>query len=330
MTQFQPEDFMIKKESLLRGALNRVWQNKRYIFWFYVLNVLLAWFGAGAFESQAHAMLDHSLLSDRLVHGFDLGVMVEMLARPEFGPALASATPAMHFALLYFFLTALFTPGVLQGYSTTYRLPREEFFRACGRNLWRFIRLIIMAGILFGVASGVLFGVRAVLLQEVAKSTNELLPFYVSLASFCAIFLVMATLRFGFDLAEADLVLSDQRVVRKSIRLGFRHAWCSLGRLLGAYVLTALIAALALLAGTLLWIELVASESLVGAVVISQLTLLLLLIPRFWQRGIAVTYYLQNMVEPVVDPSFAPFAPTAAAESAPTDAIPAAPQLAES
>jgi len=25
----------------------------------------------------------------------------------------------------------------------------------------------------------------------------------------------------------------------------------------------------------------------------------LLLIPRFWQRGVAVTYYLQNMVEPI-------------------------------
>jgi hypothetical protein len=38
----------------------------------------------------------------------------------------------------------------------------------------------------------------------------------------------------------------------------------------------------------------------IGAIVISQLILLLLLIPRFWQRGIVVTYYLQNMVEPVV------------------------------
>jgi hypothetical protein len=35
------------------------------------------------------------------------------------------------------------------------------------------------------------------------------------------------------------------------------------------------------------------------------LTLLLLLIPRFWQRGVAVTYYLQNMVEPIAVRSFA-------------------------
>ena len=39
--------------------------------------------------------------------------------------------------------------------------------------------------------------------------------------------------------------------------------------------------------------------SVIGAFFVSQLTLLLLLIPRFWQRGVAVTYYLQNMVEPI-------------------------------
>jgi hypothetical protein len=39
--------------------------------------------------------------------------------------------------------------------------------------------------------------------------------------------------------------------------------------------------------------------SVMGAFFVSQLTLLLLLIPRFWQRGVAVTYYLQNMVQPI-------------------------------
>ncbi|HEY6765824.1 MAG TPA: hypothetical protein VI386_13720, partial [Candidatus Sulfotelmatobacter sp.] len=36
-----------------------------------------------------------------------------------------------------------------------------------------------------------------------------------------------------------------------------------------------------------------------GAFVVGQLTLLLLLIPRFRQRGVAVAYYKQRMVAPV-------------------------------
>jgi hypothetical protein len=47
------------------------------------------------------------------------------------------------------------------------------------------------------------------------------------------------------------------------------------------------------------WLRLVPPASVLGAFVVSQLTLLLLLIPRFWQRGVAVSYYLQNMVAPI-------------------------------
>jgi hypothetical protein len=293
-------------KGLLGGALSRVGHNKRYIFWFYVLNVALAWLGAGAFQAEAHEILDHSLLSSRLVHGFDVGIFIEMLARPEFGSILASVAPAMHFAVLYFLVTALFMPGVLQGYSSTYRLPRDEFFHACGRNLWRFVRLMIVAVIVVGILSAALFGLRGALMDKALESTNELLHFEVSVAGLSVIFLVMTAVRIWFDLAEADVVLSDQRAVRKSIGAGFRHAWRSLGRLLGAYVLIAFIGIGVLVGGIYCWIKFVPSASVLGAVVVSQFMLILLLIARFWQRGVAVTYYLHDMVEPIPEKPFMP------------------------
>src|SRR5271168_665064 len=258
---------MSENQRLLSGGLSRVRHNKRYIFWFYVLNVALAWFGAGAFNSQVHQILDRSLHADRLVNGFDLGVLIEMLARPEFGPTLASAAPAMHFALFFLLLTALFLPGVLQGYASTYRLPREDFFRACGRNLWRFIRLMIVAGIVFAIVAGVLFGIRGALLKAAGESTNELLPFYVSMASLAVIFLVMSVLRIWFDLAQADVVLSDQRAVRKSIGAAFRHTWRGLGRLLTSYVVATIFAAIVLVAGIWVWMKFVPPASVTGAFV---------------------------------------------------------------
>jgi hypothetical protein len=65
--------------------------------------------------------------------------------------------------------------------------------------------------------------------------------------------------------------------------------------------------------------NLVPAASVGGAIFISQLTLLLLLIPRFWQRGIAVSYYLENMVEPVVVQAFtaAPVVPPVEPVSSP-------------
>jgi hypothetical protein len=319
---------MAENQGLLSSGWSMVGRNKRYIVWFYLLNVMLAWFGAAAFSNQAHAILDHSLQADRLVHGFDMGILTEMFARPEFGPTSASGASAVDFAFIFFLATALFLPGVLQGYASTYRLPREDFFRACGRNLWRFIRLMIVAGIVMGIVAGVLFGIRAALLKAADASTNELLPVYLSLASLIAIFLVMSVLRIWFDLAQTDVVVSDQRAVRRSIGAGFRHTWRGLGRLLASYVTTTIVAAIVLVAGIWVWMKFVPPASVTGAFLVSQLVLLLLLIPRFWQRGVAVTYYLQNMVQPVVVvESFTSVTVAApvAIESAPAPVVPITP-----
>jgi hypothetical protein len=318
---------MNENAGLLSNGWRRMAHNKRYIVWFYLLNLALAGLGAAAFSNQAHDFLDHSLLSDRLLHGFDVGVLIETFSQPDFGPTHAARVSGLHFALIFFAAFALFLPGVLQGYASTYRLPREEFFRACGRNLWRFIRLMIVAGIVMGIAAGLLFALRAALLTKADESTNELLPVYVSLGSLLVIFLVMTTFRVWFDLAQTDVVLSDQRAVRRSIGAGFRHTWRNLGRLVGSYIVTTIVAAIVLVTGILIWLKFVPPASVFGAIVVSQLTLLLLLIPRFWQRGVAVSYYLQNMVQPVAVQSFAPAPVIAPSVIAPAAVEPAAPPI---
>jgi hypothetical protein len=291
---------MEQQRGLLSDGWSRVAHNKRYIFWFYVLNVTLAWLGAAAFGNQLHDYLDHSMQAERMLNGFDIGVVVEMFAQPEFGPVHAANVGGLHLALAFFLFTVCFIPGVLQGYGATYRLPREDFFRACGRSLWRFIRLLIIAGIVMGAVAGALFALQGVLEKQAAESTNELLLPEVRFAGLLIIFLVMAALRIWFDLVQTDIVLSDQNAVRKSIGLGFRHTWRNLGSLLGSYVVTTIVALVTLIAGLCVWMKFVPPASVIGAVVVTQLTLLLLLVPRFWQRGVAVSYYLQNMVEPIL------------------------------
>jgi hypothetical protein len=290
---------MEEHKGLLSSAWGRVASNKRYIVWFYILNLALAWLGAAAFSHQAHEYLDHSLLSQRLVHGMDIGVVVEMFVQPEFGPVSAARAAGLHFALAFFLLTAVFMPGVLQGFSSTYRLPREDFFRSCGRNLWRFIRLMIVAGIVIGAVASALFALQGVILKAADESTSELLPFEMRMLCLAIIFLVITALRIWFDLAEADVVLSDQNAVRRSIAVGFRHTWRNLGRLLGGYVLITIVALFILCTGLVTWEKLVPSDSVAGAIFVTQLMLLLLLIPRFWERGVAVSYYLDNMVAPI-------------------------------
>jgi len=272
-----------------------VMRNPRYLFWFWLLNLTLAEFATAAFRRSAHAILDHSLYADGLIHGFDASVLVGLLAKLDSGQMASMAMPAGYFAFVFFLFTALFLPGVFAGYASAGRLSREDFFRACGRNLWRFLRILIVAGIVMGLVAAALFAANGAMVKKAAESTNEVLPFKLKITGLAVIFLIMTTLRIWFDLAEADVVLNDQRVVRTSIASAFKHTFRNLGRLLGSYTLATLAAAGFLVGGLWVWMKLVAPESILGAFVIAQITLFLLLIPRFWQRGIAVAYWQERM-----------------------------------
>jgi hypothetical protein len=291
---------MTENKGLLSSGLGMVLRNKRYIFWFWLMNLTLAEFGTAAFRRSAHAILDHSLEGERLLHGFDIGTMTALFVRPEFGQMDAMQMPAVFFSFVFLLVTALFLPGVFAGYASTYRLPREDFFRACGRNLWRFIRIMVTALIVMGIFAGALFTLNGWIVKNAGESTNELLPFESQMAGLAVIFLIMTTLRIWFDLAEANVVLNDQRAVRHSLWAALKHTLSGLPRLLTTYVISTIVAAIVLAAGLWIWMKAVAPESIVGAFVIAQLTLFVLLIPRFWQRGIAVSYWHQKMLVPVV------------------------------
>lgn len=297
---------MSKHKGLLSSGWSMVARNKRYILWFWLLNATLAQFGAAGFRMNAHAIMDHSLYARTLTHGFELGTFVEFLANPASGSIDAMTIPAMFFAFLFLVATALFVPGVLAGYASTYRLPREDFFRACGRNLWRFIRLLLISGIVMLPATILLFVLHGVIEKSAEHSTNELLLPWVQGIGLFVIYLIMSCFRIWFDLAEADVVLSDQNAVRRSILAAFRHMIRSLPRLLASYVITAVVAALILVGGIWTWMKHVSPESIMGAFLVSQLTLILLLIPRFWQRGIVVAYWEEKMMVPVAPPVIVP------------------------
>ena len=96
--------------SLISSGLRIVNRNRRYIFWFWLLNLTLAEFAAGPSRARLHSVLDHSLLGGRLLHGFDLSVYQDMVTRPEWGSFGISAWTATFFAFVFFLSTMLFMP----------------------------------------------------------------------------------------------------------------------------------------------------------------------------------------------------------------------------
>lgn len=301
-------------KNLISAGLRIVNRHKRYIFWFWVLNLALAWSGSVAFREMASSTMDRSLLADRLLHGFDVPALLELMGRPETGPMLEPTKAAAHFAFVFFFATLLFLPGVIEGYTNDGRLSRDEFFRVCGRNLWRFIRVFILFAIIAGAIASALFSAEHALVKFAGHSTNELLPFYSDAAILILIFLIMTSLRIWFDVSQVDVVFRDQPAVRKSLRAGFRYTLRHLLSLLGSYVVIAIVAALILIVGVWIWHVAVPPQSVTGAFVVSQCMLILWLWTRFWQRGVAAAFYLRDMaIAPAFSVSSPPFGPPVSA-----------------
>ena len=282
---------MADKTSLILASTGILSAGKRYILWFYLLNLAFAWLGAAAFSKSAHGILDHSLYADRVLHGLDLGVLEEMIEHPEFGPRRSSQAPALIFALLFLLTSLLFMPGVLLGYSSDHRISREEFFRACGRNVGRFVRLAVVFALIAGIVTGIGFLLQGAGMNALdSSSQDDRRIALVEWLSLGLMFLFLTVIRIWFDLAQTDVVLR-QTAVPKSILWAFRAMLRNFFPLLGTYLLAAISAAVILLAGIFLWHLVVPPQSVVGAFLVSQVTLLLLLASRFWQRAIAVAFY---------------------------------------
>jgi hypothetical protein len=287
-----------QRKGLISASAEIMRSHKRYVAWFYLLNLLFAWWGAGAFAATAHNLLDHSLHAGRILHGMDMIVVGEFFARPETGPMQGPGASATFFAAAFFLASLLFMPGVLLGYASDHRISRDEFFRACGRNLWRFVRVFVMYAIIGGIIAGILFGIHMALVKMAEQNANDdRIPFFTRLGTLLIIFLAMTVIRAWFDLAQTDVVLRDENAARKSVAAGFRIARRNLGRLTASYLLIAIIGFVILSVGIELWHVIVPPASVFGAFLVSQLILLLLLAVRFWQRAAAVACYLKDAAE---------------------------------
>lgn len=306
---------MSDKKGLVSTGAGIARRNLRYIVWFFLLNLLFARLGAFGLGTHAHDIMDHSLYSDKLLHGFHLAVLIELMSRPEFGPMASSTLPAAFFAFLFLWASLTFMPGVLLGYASDHRISRDEFFRACGHNLWRFVRLFVMAAVVIGIVYGALAAGAGALAKLADKTNYERLPFFTHVVGIAVILIILNLIRIWFDVAQTDVVLSDQSAVRKSLAAGFRATRKNFMRLLGAYVAIALVGLAVLVVGIVLWNVIVPPSSVLGAFLISQLMLFLLLATRFWQRASAVAFYVKQMAEPVAEmpPVAPPVAPVVAA-----------------
>jgi hypothetical protein len=286
----------------------------RALFWTYFLNLSLAWLMGFGIRSQYSVVTQSSLAAQRLIGGFDLGVLIDATRRigegPE-GPVAASMLGVPLYVLLYFLLV----PGTLYAYQTDEKLKLSGLVQRGVESFWSFVRILLLTALVAVPVLGLASAVQAAWSHFLDERMPGEEGFLLRLAGGFVVFLLLCLIRLYFDLVEvhtvaASMTLRPNGKPDRRIRKALRPAWHTFCAHFGSTYL--LFVALALAGGVAVYLFGLSALHHLGqprawpTLVLAQVGLFLMLFTRFWQRA-AETVLARNVFPPERrSPVFAP------------------------
>lgn len=295
--------------SVARGW-SLVWRHSRILGWVFLINLVLGFASTVVPRLEFRSILDRSLVSDRLVNGFDLGVFIEALMKPEISMG-ALARGSMPFAYLFFFFMLFITGGILAAYREDRRLTTGEFFEASGSYFWRMVRILLFSIIPLGVV-GIVF---AIVFGISSQIDNEQTAFYVRLVGIAIGVILVLLVRLWFDVAQVRAVAQNEHGMFHNVMRALVISLKAVGSLLWIYLRISIVGWIALAVGLWLWAKVPGNHFglswlLLEVVMLSQL------FTRLWQRAASVSWYgLYAEEHPAVVVEFTTPQPVEIAES---------------
>lgn len=279
----------------MAGGIGLVIQRQRVLWWLFLVNFVLGLIAVLPVHLTLGQLLDHSVASRSLADHFDLSAFAEVLSSPQFSFGIFRTLSL--FTSVVFALVVLFAePGVIQefrhaaGVNAPSRRPSAgEFFGACGEFLLRMVRLLLWSLLLLA-ALAIVFSVFSTMAPANPPSETTALKFSLLLG--LVFFLLFVFVRLWISLAEIDLVATGERVTRRTLfQAASRLTFGSFGKLYTIQLVTSIAPVAVTLLGLMIWAKFVPSTAVGLAFIVSELTLLLLLACRLWQRASLVIWY---------------------------------------
>ncbi|MGH9774528.1 MAG: hypothetical protein ACRD50_06225 [Candidatus Acidiferrales bacterium] len=299
---------MANHSGAFSSGLGMTWRRQGWLWLIYIVNLILAIFSTHNSAAAMSAVLDHSMASARLVHGFDFAAFSEYGLLPEVRHVQDNGM--MHMSVVFFFFLLFVTGGVLESYRRDERISFAEFFEACGRYFWRFFRLLLFLIVVL-IVPAVLLGITVAGGSRLDdKSISPMPGVWFWLVGFAIMLLLMMVIRLWFDMAEVHAVVENEHRIRKSLAAAFRLTFKNFGSLFSLYFRVSFLAWLGFSLGLWFWMMKLQPESIGKALILSQLMILWWLGTRLWQRASEMKWYLANRPElapsPVVSPAASP------------------------
>jgi hypothetical protein len=284
------------------------------VLWAYLFNLGLALIFSVRLHSQLSSMMDHSLAAQRLISGFDLGLIAESLGRLQQSPG-GNATGNFSSIPLYLLIYFLLVPGTLFCYQTKSPARLSTLLHQGILHFWRFVRITLLTIIVSALILGPLFFLQEKWADHVDDHAIGRHAFFATIIGYVLIFLAASILRLYFDLVEVYTVQlglhlrsngKPDRRVRHALAPAFRTLRANFAQGWPIFLFLTILGAAAVILTARISAHMLAQPRVWPTFLLAQLGLFLLLFTRFWQRGAETSLALQN---PILTPSPLPIPP---------------------
>ena len=293
-----------------------VWKWQRLVWWLFAVCLIFGFFSTQEMTERAASALNHSMAAQRLVNGFDVGALSELLQLPD-SPLAIQGHTIVHFSLLFVVFMLFVTGGILAAYVLDEIPTTTAFFEAAGHHFWRFFRLLIYLAIVLLPIAGLAAFTSATRTRIEEQSISPYPGDHFVEAAAVVILLLLIIVRLWFDMAQVIAVADDEKKMHRALRRAFRLLRRNFFSLLWLYLRVSIIAWVLFGIGLHVWMFHVPPQSNVAALLLSQFMILIWIGTRLWQRASEAIWYRNYQAnqapEPARSPSPAPmFVPVAA------------------
>ena len=305
---------MAEPTGIIAEGARRVWKYQRLVWWFFLVNFLLAWVAGVPLKARLTKVTAHSLNAERLINGFDRSAFLELADNPD--AAYDARLPESGVAVFVYFIFVLFlTGGVLEAYAADRKLTIGEFFQTCGIFFWRWFRLLLLMLIVLVPIVALSHALFRWSGRLMLNSINEKTGYWTGLGVFLLTTFVMMVVRLWFDMAQVRTVVDDERGMLRIAVRSLKFTFANFGSLFWLYFRISILAGLGLAIGLWLWTRIPGQRSGLSFVIL-EIVLLWWIGTRLWQRASETVWYLRRAVPEI-----------AGAQPEPIEATPVSPAM---
>jgi len=258
--------------SIIRDGLRRVTASPQLILFLWLFNFAMALPLALVMSDQIESSLGASRVQEKLRHGFDFDWYEEFSHNANdlgktFSPAVigvgpflgnleawfngslfAGNTGIISLGAGYMIVWMFLLGGILERFAHRDEpLMMEQFFRACGRYILRFISLFLLSAVfyvlIFTFVTPALF---SFITNSTRDTTVERNVFFLVAGAYALIALLLATVNMVFDYAKIATVVKGHRNMFVAAFDGVRFVFAHPAKTYGLYLVLGIFLALAL------------------------------------------------------------------------------------